>query len=97
MHSRTAWHRPGPAANQTAPRTRIREIAHARPRYGATGVGILQRREGGGQVNKKRTHRLYSSEGLQGAVAGQASGTAVQPRSRAAAGSTGAWISSLTS
>ncbi len=43
---------------------RIREIAYARPRYGATRIGILLRREGW-RVNHKRVHRLYCLEGLQ--------------------------------
>jgi putative transposase len=43
---------------------RIREIAYARPRYGATRIGILRRREGW-RVNHKRVHRLYCLEGLQ--------------------------------
>jgi putative transposase len=43
---------------------RIRELALARPRYGATRIGVLLRREGW-RVNKKRVHRLYCLEGLQ--------------------------------
>jgi putative transposase len=42
----------------------IREIAYARPRYGAARIGILLRREGL-RVNHKRVHRLYCLEGLQ--------------------------------
>jgi putative transposase len=49
---------------QTALQLRIRELALARPQYGATRIGVLLRREGW-RVNKKRVHRLYCLEGLQ--------------------------------
>jgi putative transposase len=62
--SRTAWYRHSRAKDQTALRMRIREIARDRPRYGATRIGVLLRREGW-RVNKKRVHRLYCLEGLQ--------------------------------
>lgn len=62
--NQTAWYRPGKGADQTALRMRIREIAYARLRYGATRIGILPRREGW-RVNHKRVHRLYYLEGLQ--------------------------------
>jgi putative transposase len=43
---------------------RIRELAHARPRFGYTRIWVLLRREGW-LVNKKRVRRLYRLEGLQ--------------------------------
>jgi putative transposase len=45
-------------------RIRIRELAHARPRFGFTRIWVLLRREGW-RVNKKRVRRLYRLEGLQ--------------------------------
>lgn len=52
------------ARDQTALRTRIRELAHARPRFGYNRIWVLLRREGW-WVNKKRVRRLYRLEGLQ--------------------------------
>ncbi len=43
---------------------RIREIAHARPRFGFLRIWVLLRREGW-RVNHKRVRRLYRLEGLQ--------------------------------
>jgi putative transposase len=43
---------------------RIRELAFARPRFGANRIGVLLRREGW-TVNRKRVRRLYRLEGLQ--------------------------------
>jgi hypothetical protein len=43
---------------------RIREIAHARPRFGFLRIWVLLRREGW-PVNHKRVRRLYRLEGLQ--------------------------------
>ena len=45
-------------------RLRIRELAHARPRFGAARIWVLLRREGW-LVNRKRVRRLYRMEGLQ--------------------------------
>jgi putative transposase len=45
-------------------RARIREIAHARPRFGFLRIWVLLRREGW-HVNVKRVRRLYRLEGLQ--------------------------------
>jgi putative transposase len=45
-------------------RLRIREIAHARPRFGYQRIHVMLRREGW-LVNKKRVHRWYRIEGLQ--------------------------------
>jgi len=63
--SRTAWYRrPHEAPQQTALRLRIRELAHARPRFGYLRIWVLLRREGW-RVNRKRVRRLYRLEGLQ--------------------------------
>ena len=62
--SRAAWYRPSRATDQTALRLRIRELAHARPRFGFLRIWVLLRREGW-PVNKKRVRRLYRLEGLQ--------------------------------
>lgn len=43
---------------------RIRDLAHARPRFGYLRVWVLLRREGWA-VNEKRVRRLYRLEGLQ--------------------------------
>jgi len=43
---------------------RIRDLAHARPRFGALRIWVLLRREGW-PVNRKRVRRLYRLEGLQ--------------------------------
>lgn len=43
---------------------RIREIAHARPRFGFERITVLLRREGW-KVGRKRVRRLYCLEGLQ--------------------------------
>ena len=43
---------------------RIRDIAHARPRFGNLRIWVLLRREGW-LVNRKRVRRLYRLEGLQ--------------------------------
>jgi putative transposase len=63
--SRTAWYRrPSEARQQTVLRLRIRELAHARPRFGYLRIWVLLRREGW-HVNRKRVRRLYRLEGLQ--------------------------------
>jgi putative transposase len=51
-------------AGQEGLRQRMRELAHARPRYGYRRVHVLLRREGW-RVNLKRVRRLYQLEGLQ--------------------------------
>jgi putative transposase len=43
---------------------RIRDLAHARPRFGSLRIWVLLRREGW-LVNRKRVRRLYRLEGLQ--------------------------------
>jgi putative transposase len=64
QYSRAAWYRPSQARDQTALRLRIRELAHARPRFGFWRIWVLLRREGW-HVNHKRVRRLYRLEGLQ--------------------------------
>lgn len=62
--SHTAWYATSKARDQSALRLRIREIAHARPRFGYQRIHVMLRREGW-LVNKKRVHRWYRIEGLQ--------------------------------
>ena len=62
--SRAGFYRKSTAKDQSALRMRIREIAHARPRFGYPRIHVMLRREGW-LVNKKRVHRLYRLEGLQ--------------------------------
>lgn len=62
--SRAGYYRKSQAKDQSALRLRIRELAHARPRFGYQRIHILLRREGW-PVNKKRVRRLYRLEGLQ--------------------------------
>jgi len=62
--SRAAWYRRSRARDQAALRLRIRELAHARPRFGYLRIWVLLRREGWG-VNRKRVRRLYRLDGLQ--------------------------------
>jgi putative transposase len=62
--SRAAWYRRSQARDPTALRLRIRELAHARPRFGYWRIWVLLRREGW-TVNHKRVRRLYRLEGLQ--------------------------------
>ena len=59
-----AWYAKSQARDQSALRQRIREIAHARPRFGYLRIHVMLRREGWA-VNKKRVHRWYRVEGLQ--------------------------------
>jgi putative transposase len=51
------------AADQTALRLRLRDLAATRVRYGYRRLHILLRREGW-RVNHKRVYRLYRQEGL---------------------------------
>ena len=62
--SRAGWYKKSTAKDQTALRMRIRELAHARPRFGYNRIWVLLRREGW-FVNRKRVRRLYRLEGLQ--------------------------------
>lgn len=60
----SSWYRPSRAKDQSALRLRIRDLAHARPRFGYLRIWVLLRREGW-LVNRKRVRRLYRLEGLQ--------------------------------
>jgi putative transposase len=62
--SRVGFYRKSTAKDQSALRLRIREIAHARPRFGYQRIHVMLRREGW-PVNKKRVRRLYRLDGLQ--------------------------------
>ena len=62
--SRAGYYRKTRARDQSALRLRIREIAHARPRFGYQRIHVMLRREGW-PVNKKRVRRLYRLDGLQ--------------------------------
>ena len=62
--SRAGFYRKSSARDQSALRLRIREIAHARPRFGYQRIHVMLRREGW-SVNKKRVRRLYRLDGLQ--------------------------------
>ena len=62
--ARSTWYKTSTARDQSALRLRIRELAHARPRFGYLRIHVLLRREGW-RVNKKRVYRLYPLEGLQ--------------------------------
>jgi putative transposase len=62
--SRTSWYRRSTAKDQRPLRLRIRELAHARPRFGAERIWVHLRREGW-LVNRKRVRRLNRLEGLQ--------------------------------
>jgi putative transposase len=62
--SRASWYRRSTRDDQAPLRSRIRELAHARPRFGFTRIWVLLRREGW-PVNKKRVRRLYRLDGLQ--------------------------------
>jgi putative transposase len=62
--TRASWYRRSTRGDQAPLRLRIREIAHARPRFGYLRVWAMLRREGW-RVNNKRVRRLYRLEGLQ--------------------------------
>ena len=62
--TRAAWYRKGTARDQRALALRIRDIAHARPRFGYQRITVMLRREGWA-VNRKRVRRLYRLQGLQ--------------------------------
>jgi putative transposase len=61
---RASWYRKSQAKDQTALRLRIRDLAHARPRFGYQRIWVLLRREGW-LINRKRVRRLYRLDGLQ--------------------------------
>ena len=62
--TRAAWYRQSTAENQTPLAMRIRDLAHARPRFDYQRIAALLRREGW-PVNRKRVRRLYRLQGLQ--------------------------------
>ena len=62
--SHGGWYAKSQARDQSALRLRIREIAHARPRFGYQRIHVMLRREGW-KVNRKRVYRWYRFEGLQ--------------------------------
>jgi putative transposase len=62
--SRAAFYRRSTKREFAGLQMRIRDIAHARPRFGYRRITVLLRREGW-PVNYKRVHRLYQLEGLQ--------------------------------
>ena len=53
-----SWYRQSRAKDQSALRLRIRDLAHARPRYGYLRIWVLLRRESW-LINRKRVRRLY--------------------------------------
>lgn len=61
---RASWYRKSRAKDQSGLRIRIRDLAHARPRFGYLRIWVLLRREGW-RVNRKRVRRLYRLDGLQ--------------------------------
>lgn len=62
--NRASWYRRSRAKDQTAPRLRIRNLAHARPRFSYLRIWVFRRREGW-PINRKRVRRLYRLDGLQ--------------------------------
>ena len=56
--SRSAYYRGRTKRDLAGLQLRIRDIAHARPRFGYRRITVVLRREGW-QVNYKRVHRLY--------------------------------------
>ena len=69
--TRAAWYRKSTRAGPDGAGVRIRELAHARPRFGYQRITVLLRREGW-LVNRKRVRRLYRLQGLQLRHAGAA-------------------------
>jgi putative transposase len=62
--SRAAYYRRSTKRDQAGLQLKIRDIAHARPRFGYRRITVVLRREGW-HVNHKRVHRLYQLQGLQ--------------------------------
>jgi len=61
--SRSVYHYRSVAADQAPLRSRIREIAATRVRYGYKRIHVVLRREGW-RINHKRVYRLYKQDGL---------------------------------
>jgi len=64
LAGRSSYHYRSRCPDQAELKTRIKEIAETRVRYGYRRIHVLLRREGW-QVNAKRVYRLYREEGLQ--------------------------------
>lgn len=64
LAQRSSYHYRGCRADQAALKTRIKEIAETRVRYGYRRIHVLLKREGWA-VNGKRIYRLYKERGLQ--------------------------------
>jgi hypothetical protein len=62
--ARVAWYRKSTAWDQSGPALRIRDLAHARLRFGYQRIAVLLWREGW-PVNRKGIRRLYRLQGLQ--------------------------------
>ncbi len=62
--SHGGWYAKSQASDQSALRYRIREIAHARPRFGYQRIHVMLQRAGW-KVNRKRVYHWYRFEGLQ--------------------------------
>lgn len=61
---RASWYRRSRAKDQSVLRMRIRDLAHARPRFEYLRIWVLLRREGW-PINRKRVRQLYRLDGLQ--------------------------------
>src|ERR1700677_5092771 len=61
---RSIYHYKSRRREQAGVEARIKEICQTRVRYGLYLVHVLLRREGG-EINLKRTHRIYNELGLQ--------------------------------
>ncbi len=61
---RASWYRRSRAKDQSALRLRIRDLTHARPRFGYMRIWVLLRREGW-PGNRKRVRRLDRLDGWQ--------------------------------
>lgn len=62
--TRAAWYRKSTARDPSALALRIRDLAHARPRFGYQRITVMLRREGW-RVNRKRVRRPYRLQDLQ--------------------------------
>jgi putative transposase len=98
--SHGGWYPKSQARDQSALRLRIREIAHARPRFGYLRIQVMLRREGW-PVNKKRVYRWYRLEACKYGCACVVASTCACIQGlclgRFARTSAGAWILSTIS
>jgi hypothetical protein len=93
--SRAAWYRPSRARDQSALRLRIKEIAHARPRFGFLRIWIMPRREGRPSIAGACDDSIASMACRCGCACDAASTcrcSAALHRSRRGRPSAGAWI-----